>query len=84
MKFITVATVAALLAAAQCAPAAAPVAVPAPWFWEKEWDHAMCNKSTHKNGPTNPLLNDFCRANCNNCVSMKLDCRKKLTKVCNI
>ncbi|KAK6501150.1 hypothetical protein TWF481_008998 [Arthrobotrys musiformis] len=76
MKFTTVATIAALLSAAAAAPA--------PWFWEKEWTHAMCNASTHKVYPENPMLNDFCRANCNNCVSMKVDCKRKLTQICNI
>ncbi|KAK6532290.1 hypothetical protein TWF281_006481 [Arthrobotrys megalospora] len=83
MKFAAAATAAALFTAAQCAPVAAPAAVAAPWFWSKPWDYAMCAKATHKDNDQNPLLNDFCRANCKNCVSMKLDC-KKLTLQCNI
>ncbi|KAK6357890.1 hypothetical protein TWF730_007247 [Orbilia blumenaviensis] len=83
MKFTTVATIAALFAAAQCAPAAAPEAVAAPWFWEKELDYARCAKATHKDNAENPMLTDFCVKNCNNCVRMKAEC-PKLKLVCNI
>ncbi|KAK6347817.1 hypothetical protein TWF718_005641 [Orbilia javanica] len=90
MKFTTVATIAALFAAVQCAPAPAPVAAPAaaaapaPWFWDKEWDYTMCSKATHKTYPENPMLNDYCRENCKNCVRLKVECKKKLTQICEI
>ncbi|KAK6330339.1 hypothetical protein TWF696_003435 [Orbilia brochopaga] len=89
MRGLLVAIIATLTVVAQGAPAPEPIAAPGLIDWltgedvVPDWSMSQCAKATAKFDP-NPLTNDWCIKNCQNCVSMKLKCKKRLSKDCDI
>ncbi|EPS35103.1 hypothetical protein H072_11427 [Dactylellina haptotyla CBS 200.50] len=87
MQFSIIAVVATLAAVAQCAPQ--PVAEPGLIEWltgedsVPSWSMSDCRGAVSRSNP-NPLTNDWCIKNCQNCVSMKLKCKSRLSKDCKI
>ncbi|KAK6543532.1 hypothetical protein TWF694_000278 [Orbilia ellipsospora] len=87
MQFSILAIIATLAVVAQCAPQ--PVANPGLVDWitgedvVPDWSMSDCAKAKAKSNP-NPFVNEYCIKNCQNCVSMKLKCKKRLSKECDI
>ncbi|KAJ6256469.1 hypothetical protein Dda_8331 [Drechslerella dactyloides] len=89
MRFLIATLIATLAVVTQGAPAAEPVAAPGIIDWltgqdsVPDWTIAQCAKAADKWNP-NPLTNEWCIKNCENCVRMKLRCKSQLSKSCDI